>query len=141
MLTLIEGPAGGGKSQEAAAMRAAGEVAAVADVTALWAALSGARRGPDGLYPVRDEADPALALALILQTFAVRAGLRRDMDMAATTSRRGQAPRWQAIATEEGAEFTVRTVDPGEDVIRSRLAGPDGSLSQECERAVRRWYP
>ena len=40
-----------------------------------------------------------------------------------------------------GAVGRVVTVDPGESVARSRLADPDtGEVSDECNRAVRRWY-
>ena len=60
MLILIEGPAGGGKSQLAADLLAAGEITVLADLTALWAALSGAVRGADGRYPIRLADDPAL---------------------------------------------------------------------------------
>ena len=37
-------------------------------------------------------------------------------------------------------EFNVRTIDPGEDVVRARLADDDGNLSAECARAIGRWY-
>ena len=40
MLTLIQGPAGGAKSQVAAELLAAGDIDVLADVTALWVALS-----------------------------------------------------------------------------------------------------
>ena len=62
MLTLIEGPAGGGKSELLREMLAAGEIDVAADVTALWAATGGAERDPvTGKYPVRLETDPAPA--------------------------------------------------------------------------------
>ena len=87
-LILIEGPAGGGKSEVADAMLAAGEVDVIADVTALWAALSGAVRGADGRYPVRLDDDPALRIARYLQRAAVRQALRISVNVAATTSQR-----------------------------------------------------
>ena len=140
MLTLIAGPAGSGKSAVAAESLAAGEIEVLADTTALWVALSGARRGPDGRYPVRDESDPALASALYLQAVAARFALSRGARVGVTTSRRGQESRWAQMAQEAGVEFNVRTVDPGEAVVRARLSDGDGNLSSECERAIGRWY-
>ena len=150
-LTLIEGPAGGGKSQLAADLLDAGAVEAVADVTALWAALAGARRGPDGRFPERSDADPALHVARYVQPAAARVCLDSGHDVAVTTSRRGQAERWRALATAAGAEFAVRTVDPGVEVVIARLStdrprreesrARGGYFSRSCFLAVSRWYP
>lgn len=139
-LTLIEGPAGAGKSQLAADLLEAGSVSVVADTTALWAALSGAVRGPDGRFPVRSDSDPALSVARYVQGVAVRQGLESGADVAVTTSRRGQAARWEPMARQSGASFAVRTLDPGREVVSARLAEPDGELSEACELAVSRWY-
>ena len=140
MLVLIQGPAGGAKSQVAAEMLEAGEVQVLADTTALWAALSGVQRGPDGKYPVRQDDDLALAVALYVQAVAVRRGLEAGTDVGVTTSRRGQEARWQEIADSIQTQFAVRTIDPGEDVVRERLAEPDGTLSDPCAKAIARWY-
>ena len=140
MLVLIQGPAGGAKSQVAAEMLDAGEVQVLADTTALWVALSGVQRGPDGRYPVRQDDDPALAVALYVQSVAVRRGLEDGADVAVTTSRRGQEGRWRRLADTAGTRLVVRTVDPGEDVVRARLAEPDGKLSDPCAKAIARWY-
>ena len=137
---LIQGPAGGAKSQVAAEMLEAGEVQVLADTTALWVALSGVQRGPGGRYPVRQDDDPALAVALYVQTVSARRGLEDGADVAVTTSRRGQETRWRRVADSTGTQFVVRTVDPGEDVVRARLAEPDGQLSDPCAKAVARWY-
>lgn len=140
-LTLIQGPAGGGKSQVAAAMLAAGEVQVVADVTRLWVAFSGAVRGPDGRYPIRLDTDPALSVARYTQAVAVRVGLEEGADVAVTTSRAGQAERWGAVADDAGTPLTVRTVDPGLAVVRARLAdAATGALAPACETAIGRWY-
>ena len=141
MLTLIQGPAGGGKSQLVAAMLAAGEITIQSDVTSLWASLSGAVRGPDGRYPERSDLDPILGLALYLQAVAVRQGLQDGLNVGVTTSQAGQVERWQALADDAGTALTVRTVDPGESVARARLADAvTGILSPACDRTVRRWY-
>ena len=139
-LVLIEGPAGGGKSQVAQDLLAAGSVQLIADVTQLWAALSGAVRGPDGRYPVRRDDDPALAVALSIRAYAARRGLELDADVAVTAASRGQAQRWAKLADDVGATLSVRTVDPGREVVTERLAEADGELSGPCARAVGRWY-
>ena len=139
-LLLIQGPAGGAKSQLAAELLEAGEVEVLADVTALWVALSGVTRGPDGKYPVREDSDPALIVALYLQAVAARRALEEGAGVAVTTSRRGQEGRWRRVAEDAGAAFRVRTIDPGEDVVRARLADPDGELSDPCAQAIARWY-
>ena len=137
MLTLIQGPAGGAKSQVAAELLAAGDIDLLADVTALWVALSGVVRGPDGRYPIRSEDDAALVVALYAQAVVARRGLEAGARVAVTTSRRGQVSRWADVAAAAGADFTVRTVDPGEAVVRARLADPvTGVLSPECGQAV-----
>ena len=141
-LHLLEGPAGSGKSQVARDLLEAGEVQALADVTALWAALSGAQRDLEkGRYPERADDDPALGLARYVQAAAVRQGLREGLDVAATTSRRDQVDRWREVAHGEGASLIVRTVDPGRDVVAARLADPvTGVLSDACGSALGRWY-
>lgn len=141
MLTLIQGPAGSGKSQVAADMLEAGEVDILADTTILWAAFSGARRGPNGRYPERAESDPSLAAALYAQTVVARFGLEQGHRVAVTSSRRGQEARWSEIARAAGQEISIREVDPGEAVVRARLSDPEtGVLSGPCERAIGRWY-
>ena len=140
-LLLVEGPAGSGKSQEVARMLAAGELDIVADLTGLWAGLRGMERGPDGRYPVRTDDDPVIrsGLATYLRAAAVRQGLREGLRVAVTAGTPDMAPRWAEVAEEGGAAFSVRTVDPGEAVVRERLA-VDGELSPQCERAASRWY-
>ena len=139
-LLLIEGPAGAAKSQLAAALLAAGEIEVLADVTALWVALSGAVRGPDGLYPERLDDDPALAVAQYSQVVAARRALDEGADVGVTTSRAGQVDRWREVADNAATPFILRTVDPGIAVVSSRLAGVDGVLSAACRRAIARWY-
>lgn len=129
---ILRGPAGAGKSQaiEPGILRA--------DVTALWAALTGAVRGPDGRYPVREDGDPALRLALYLKAAAVAYAAREGLNGWATTS--SSSPEAVERLREQGARGPVQTVDPGEDVVQRRLAEPNGELSPACEQAVRRWY-
>ena len=140
-LTLIEGPAGSGKSQIVAAMLAAGEVDVQADLTAIWAALRGIERGPDGRYPVRTADDPAIrsGLAAYVRAVVVNQGLRQGLRVAVTTGSPDTAVRWAGVAEESSSSFAVLTVDPGEAVVRDRLT-VDGVLSDECSEAVNRWY-
>lgn len=142
MLIHVEGPGGGGKSQLIARMLAAGEVQIVSDVTMLWAALSGAVRDPEtGLYPVRLDDDPALALARYLQATAVRQGLEDGADVAVTSSAPDQGPRWERLADDADVEFQQRTVDPGRAEITRRLTDQaTGILSDQCANVIRRWY-
>ena len=139
MLTLIEGPAGSGKSQLARDLLAAGHIDLLADVTNIFAAITGATRGPDGKYPVRLDSDPGVAASLYVQAVIARYALRNSLRVAVTTSRRNQVDRWKAIADEEAAAFAVRTVDPGIEIIRQRLS-EGGRLETACEVAMAKWY-
>ena len=143
MLTLVEGPAGSGKSQLVEGMLAAGEIDVQADLTAIWVGLRGVRRGPDGRYPKRLDGDPTITsgLAAYMRATVVRQGLRQGLRVAVTSGTPATAVKWAEVARENQSLFTVLTVDPGEDVVRQRLmeVGED-QLAEECERAVRRWY-
>ena len=142
MLTLIEGPAGAGKTQILSELLTAGSVDVAADVTALWAATGGAERDPvTGKYPVRAENDPALHTARYLQTVAAGFALREGYKVAVTTSQRDQVQKWAEIANRHNSPLSVRTVDPGREIVEARLSDPvTGELSDECAAAVARWY-
>ena len=129
---ILRGPAGAGKSQELepGILRA--------DVTALWAAVTGAQRGADGRYPVRADDDQGLEIARYLKATLISFAAKRGLSGVATTS--DSSPEAVERLREQGATGPVRTVDPGESVVRRRLAGPDGQLSGACESAVQRWY-
>lgn len=134
---IIRGPAGAGKSQWFQANREAGEL--LFDVTAIWAALRGLERDEDGRYPVRLSDDPGLQPALYVRAAAVRFASENGIDGWATTS--SSAPLAVERLRERGATGRVVTVDPGESIVRRRLADPaTGELSIECGRALRRWY-
>lgn len=129
-LGILRGPAGAGKSQELEP----GELRA--DLTALWAALFGRERGPDGRYPERSESEAQVAA--YVQAAVVAFAARQGLTGWATTS--DSSPEAVERLRERGATGPVRTVDPGEAVVRRRLAGDEGQLSPQCEAAVRRWY-
>ena len=124
-------------------MIASGAADVLADLTLLWSSIRAVRRGTDGRFPVRSEDDPAISTGLAAYTKAavVRQALRDGLNVVVTAAEPGQVTRWQAVAEEAGTTFQVRTIDPGEAVVRQRLADPEtGVLADECERAVGRWY-
>ena len=141
LLLLIEGPAGSGKSQVVSRMLAAGELDVLADYTAIWAAVRAVERDNEGRYPVRQDSDPAVRSGLVpwVRAAVARQGLRLGLRVAVTSGSPGMATKWQQLAREEDALFALRTIDPGIDVVKKRLA-VDGDLSPECERAIGRWY-
>ena len=141
-LTLLRGPAGAGKSAVTRRMLAAGEVDVVADFSALHAALTGAERDGDGRLPEREWTDARIPLAMAVVTAASRQALRRGLRVVRTTSTSSQdmIDSARELAELEDAAFEVVTEDPGEAVVRDRLSGADGRLSDSCRRALQRWY-
>ena len=153
MLTLIEGPAGSAKSGLVGERIAAGESDVVADLTALWAALRAVERGPDGLYRVRGDADPAIVtgLAAYMRRVAVRQGLRSGLNVETVAAGwgdgRSAAPQrdWQASRLGPMPPESMVTVrsDAFEAVLAATGTPPslfldsDGTSQRE---AVRRWH-
>ena len=142
-LILIEGPAGGGKSELLREMLAAGEI----DVASGYHGNCGRQRAgyerdpATGKYPVRLETDPALHTARYLQTVTAGFALREGYKVAVTTSQRDQLEKWTAVANRYDAPLSVRTVDPGREIVTARLSDPvTGNLSDECDSAIGRWY-
>ena len=134
MITPVVGPAGAGKSQYIAASIRAGWV--VIDYTALYAALSGVQRGPDGKYPERVTGAPLLPFVAGMKTMALRMAVERELSGFVTSSSLADVEALETITGE-----TAKVIDPGEDVVRARLADPvSGELSPECSAALRRWY-
>ena len=123
-------------------MLAASEVDTVADLTAIWAATRGIERGDDGKFPVRLDSDPAIrsGLATYLRAVVVRQSLALGLRVAVTSGSPRTAVKWQQVARENDALFSMKTIDPGEATVRERLA-VDGVLSASMRsEAVRRWY-
>ena len=122
-------------------MLAASEVDVVADITPLWAAVRGIEREPDGKYPIRQDSDPAIrsGLATYLRAVVVRQSLALGLRVAITSGSPRTAVKWQQVAREGDSLFSMKTIDPGEKIVRQRLA-VDGVLSPQCSEAVRRWY-
>ena len=136
---LLSGPAGAGKSQEAAAQRQAADVlTVVADFQSIYAAITGDQRGPDGRFPLRD--DRLLPLTEHLRREAIDAARAADIAVIATNSD-GDAGRRAAMLDRLGPDAVEEIIDPGEPEIRRRLSDRrTGKLSSECNKAVNRWY-
>ena len=136
---LLSGPAGSGKSQEAKRLLDENpELGAIIDFQSLYVALSGDTRGPDGLYPYRNEA--LLPIVEYLRRAALTAAREREIDVIATNSD-GDPERRAFLLQELGAGATERVIDPGKAVVSARLADPiSGDLSPQCGAAIGRWY-
>lgn len=141
MPTLLSGPAGGGKSQEARRLL---EVAAVptvlTDFQDLYAALLGLRRDPEtGRYPERLGRHAfALATAEYLRRAAITAAREREIDVIVTNSDGDPGRRAQLLAAM-GPGAVESILDPGRDEVIRRLS-VEGVLSDQCGRAIERWY-
>ena len=143
MSILISGPAGAGKSALARQLRdewiaEGGEPVALADFQNIYAAVAGDVRGPDGRFPVRDER--LLPIVEYLRRALLTAARDRGIRIIATNSD-GDPERRAFLLRELGEGAQERVVDPGEAVVRARLAdAATGEVSEECTAAVNRWY-
>ena len=71
-----------------------------------------------------------------MKDYAVEQAVTRELDGYVTSSSRDDIKRLERITGQEAI-----VVDPGEEVTKARLADPvTGELSEECEKALRRWY-
>ena len=110
----------------------------VADLTPLWSAVKLLERDSSGNYPERTQDDVALPIARYLKVVVARRALSEGLRVATSTSTPNQASKWQSVADEFSASFSVELVDPGRDVVLERLGG--ASISEECSSALDRWY-
>ena len=136
---LLSGPAGANKSAIARQLREDYPgVAAIADFQAIYAALTGDRRGPDGRYPLRDP--NLLPLVEYTRQAIITGAVAREIHVIATNSD-GSPERRSKLLSSLGAGATERVADPGQNIVSARLADPaTGELSDECQRAIDRWY-
>ena len=136
---LISGPAGAGKS--AAARRELAEresLTVAADFQSIFAALTLATRDEQGRYPLRDER--LLPIVEYVRRAVISGARSREIGIVATNSD-GDPGRRRFLLDQLGPGATERVIDPGEPVIRARLADPEtGELSEECDAAALRWY-
>ena len=136
---LISGPAGAAKSALARRLlRESPELAAIADFQAVYAAITGDLRGPDGRYPLRDAR--LLPITEYVRRAIITGAVNADIDLIATNSD-GDPARRQFLLDQLGDGATERIVDPGREIVAARLSDPEtGILSSECDAAVARWY-
>ena len=136
-VNILRGPAGAGKSQWFDANAEPGSL--WLDLTAIWASIRGLERGPDGRYPVRLDDGQGLRMAAYLKSTGIAFAERENLNGWTTTS--SSAPESIERLRARGASGVVRTIDPGEQVVRRRLTDPiTGELDPECDRALLRWY-
>ena len=136
---LLSGPAGAAKSALARRLLAeSSDLAAIADFQAVYAAITGDIRGPDGRYPLRD--DRLLPLTEYIRRTIITGAISRDISVVATNSD-GDTARRQFLVQQLGPGATERIVDPGRAIVAARLSDPEtGELSGECDSAIGRWY-
>ena len=137
---LISGPAGAGKSQQARAeLLSRPGSAVVVDFQAIYAALLLLERRPNGRYPERSSRDEyVLPLVEYTRRAVITGALGRELFVIATNSD-GSPARRKGLLDLLGQGATEEVIDPGESVVRARLA-EDGQLSPQCEQAIGRWY-
>ena len=139
--TLLSGPAGGGKTQQAREiLSAAISPLVAADFQAILAALLLLERLPNGRYPNRN---PAQAAWLLPLTEAVRQTIitfakEREIEVV-TTNSDGSPDRRGFLLGRLGPGATETVLDPGINVVTERLS-VDGVLSDDCNDAIGRWY-
>ena len=138
---LISGPAGAGKSQQAREELSARPGTAVAvDFQSVYAALLLLERLPDGRYPERSARDEyIIPLVEYTRRAIITGALGRELFVIATNSD-GNPIRRNELLTILGDGATEVVIDPGEAVVRARLAGPSGEPSPQCQQAIARWY-
>ena len=136
---LLSGPAGAGKSQEAARLVAEATTPTVlADFQAITVAVLGHVRRRDGSYPKR----PSWSLPLIerIRRTVIDDATAREFDVIATNSD-GDPERRAALLNRLGPGATERVIDPGREVVEARLTDAiTGELDPECTAAIGRWY-
>lgn len=132
----IVGPAGSGKSQIVDTERRPGDV--LIDFTALWVALTGATRGPDGRYPTREDNDPSLPLVSAAYWFTLEEAVRRQLSGHVTSASRANVERLETIT---GRKARVVDAKPGPLLARLTEVDDDGEyLDRQCVSAARRWW-
>ena len=136
---LVSGPAGAGKSDVARELRDEMDgPAVIADFQSLYAAISGDVRGPDGTFPMRDER--LLPITEYVRRALISGAVSRQIGVVGTNSD-GDPDRRAFLLEQLGEGSEEQVVDPGEDVVRSRLSNRrTGRISTACKAASDRWF-
>ena len=74
--------------------------------------------------------DPLLGIVSAIKAYAIAEASRRELGGFVTTS--SSAPGEIERLRRLGADGEVVTLDPGEQIVRARLADDDGELSEQC---------
>ena len=138
---LLSGPAGAGKSAVARGLLdAAIGPMVVADFQSILVALTLLERLPNGRYPERNPRDAAWLLPMTeyLRQTVITIAAEREIDLVATNSD-GSPERRALLLNRLGPGATERILDPGIDVVTERLS-VEGVLTDECGKAISRWY-
>ena len=140
MAILLSGPAGAGKTQIARDLLAQLPQGVLIDFQTLYAALLGILRNADGRFPERESHRAyALAMAEYLRRAAITGALNMELDPIVSNSD-GSEIRRHFLLSQLGPGAVERVIDPGVELVRERLTGPDGILSENCNQAIARWY-
>ena len=138
---LLSGPAGAGKSRRARLLLLSlGLTGILVDFQSIYASLLGIERGPNGRYPPRLLQDSyALPLVERMRLAIIAFIIQQELTPIVTNSD-GNKQRRQFLLSRMGGGATEVVVDPGISVVRQRLAEPDGTITDQCEEAINRWY-
>ena len=111
-----------------------------ADFQAILAALLLLERLPNGRYPNRNPAQAAwlLPMAEAIRQTIITIAEEREIDVV-TTNSDGSAARRGFLLGRLGPGATEKVIDPGINVVTERLS-VDGVLSDDCGKAISRWY-
>ncbi len=131
------------------------------DFQALYIALTGVKRDSNNRYPLRDPA--LLPTVEYMRQAGITQARERGIDMVVTNSDGDHGRRAYLLGrmTDTAPESILRNageeviesgfaslvagvreiiVDPGEAVVRARLANKSGQLEPECVKAIGRFY-
>jgi hypothetical protein len=109
------------------------------DFQSIYAALLLLERTPDGRYPERlTRHEYVLPLVEYVRRAALTGAALMEIDVALTNSD-GSALRRAELLNRLAAGAGELVIDPGREVVEARLS-IDGTLSDQCGKAVSRWY-